>query len=256
MKAHLYSAQISQLTYLTRDIVLVAFQPNVRFKFIAGQFFSLLVPGTEVYRLYSLASPPNVLGNEPYEIPVRLVPDGQASEYLRSLKAGDRIQFRAAYGEFHLPAPHDRNLFFLSTGTGIGVLRSILASAQIQSFSGSRFGLFGFRSSEEEVFRDTFASIPGLHYRYCLTQVKGPLRSDQYQGRVSEFLRAMPEEFPWRNTDYYLCGNGEMIETITSHLTLSRGVSAVNIFAEAFSPSNRRKGVREIKEIFAKPKAA
>ncbi|MBC7397510.1 MAG: hypothetical protein H7333_08710, partial [Bdellovibrionales bacterium] len=65
-------------------------------------------------------------------------------------------------------------------------------------------------------------------------------------GRVSDFLRAMPEEFPWRNTDFYLCGNGEMIETVTSHLTLSRGVSSDAVFAEAFSPSSRRQTVREV----------
>ncbi|MBC7396841.1 MAG: FAD-dependent oxidoreductase, partial [Bdellovibrionales bacterium] len=220
MKAHLYSGLVSNLTYLAKDIVLIAFQPNVRVKFLAGQFFSLLVPGTDVYRLYSLASPPDLNANQPYEVLIRLVPGGLASDYLRSLKAGDRIQFRAPYGEFHLKSPSDRHLFFLSTGTGVGVLRSILESNQIKSFSGSKFGLFGFRNREEEVFRDSFTAMPDFNYRYCISQDSGPLRTDEYRGRVSDFLRAMPEEFPWRNTDFYLCGNGEMIETVTSHLTL------------------------------------
>ncbi len=256
MKAHLYSGQITKLTFLTTDIVLVAFQPNVRFKFIAGQFFSLLIPGTEVYRLYSIASPPDVESNFPYEVLVRLIPGGQAGEYIRNLKEGDRIQFRAPYGEFHLKEPSERHLFFISTGTGIGVLRSILESEQIKAFPGSKFGLFGFRSREEEVFRDTFAKMNELKYRYCISQDVDRLRPDEYKGRVSDFLRDMPEEFPWRGTDFYLCGNGEMIETITSHLTLSRGVANANIHGEAFSPSNRRKAAREIRPPAFMPKKA
>jgi NAD(P)H-flavin reductase len=54
-----------------------------------------------------------------------------------------------------------------------------------------------------------------------------------FKGRVTDYMRGLPPDFPWAETDYYLCGNGDMITEIKA-LLQERGVQKEAIHQEKY----------------------
>jgi ferredoxin-NADP reductase len=54
---------------------------------------------------------------------------------------------------------------------------------------------------------------------------------------VTDVLKRLKTDFPWTETDFYLCGNGFMIRDVIQMLKTAHGVKDENIIAEAFAPA-------------------
>lgn len=93
--------------------------------FEAGDLVGILPPGSPIPRFYSLASKSS---DGFLEICVRKLPDGLCSEFLHSLKPGDRIDaFIQLHPDFR-PATGKAPVILIGSGTGIGPLAGFIRS--------------------------------------------------------------------------------------------------------------------------------
>src|SRR3982751_3950674 len=92
------------------------------FDFVPGQFVTLDLPIHEKpnkrWRSYSIASWPD--GTNVFELLIVLLEGGAGTTYLfNEIKEGSELILRGPQGVFTLPEPIERDLYFISTGTGI-----------------------------------------------------------------------------------------------------------------------------------------
>jgi len=122
----LVCSEVHDVTHDVRSFVLRPTTPAAH-RFLAGQHLTLTVEvdGTPVSRCYTIASSP--LRPEELTVTVKRVPGGPVSNWLHDyLKPGDEVTVDGPLGAFstaHHPAP---KYLFLSAGSGITPLMSML----------------------------------------------------------------------------------------------------------------------------------
>ncbi|RYZ73714.1 MAG: FAD-dependent oxidoreductase [Proteobacteria bacterium] len=246
MARRLFRCQIQEIKRLDEGLVILRFKPQVAFNFEPGQFTSLEVPGLHkdqetVWRAYSFALPYELSREHGYELCIKQLKGGRAGSYLDTLKEGDWIRVRAAYGDFTFHSGQGRGVCFIGTGTGVAPLRSMALSRQFQKADLS-FGLavLGYRVLGEVPYIGDFERM-GITTIYSLSREKIPLEYPFAHGRVTDVLKQMRADFPWSGTDYYICGNPDMIREVVQFL-LQKGVPAAQIMSEAFESSSSATG--------------
>ena len=246
MAKRTYRCQIIDIQIGPWGLAILRFRPQVAFNFTAGQFLSLEVPGNcdgmdpkeeTVFRAYSFALPYELSKEHGYELCIKIHDAGRAGRYLKTLKVGGWISIRASYGDFVFRSTHGRGICFISTGTGVAPLRSIALSRQFLKAEPSHsLALVGSRTIDELPYVGDFERA-GVTTIYPLSRERRGVEYPFLRGRVTDALRKVSSDFPWKETDYYLCGSAAMISEIIEIL-IQRGVSPASIFSEAFESSN------------------
>ena len=143
--------------------------------FVAGQFFTLLVPidGQTVRRAYSACSSP--LSPDLVAITCKRTPGGRVSTFLNEkVQAGMTLQVLGPSGNFTVaPQPERaRHYVLLGGGSGITPLMAI-ARAVLHAEPRSRVALiFGNRSVDDIIFRGELAVLAAAHKdRFSLRHV-------------------------------------------------------------------------------------
>ncbi len=246
MAHRIYRCQVQSIKWIGVDpkamTAVLRFKPQADFDFEPGQFVSVQVPNKDdpkdlLWRAYSLSVPVEIARKHGYELCIRKMNGGQAAHFLERMKAGDWINVRAAYGQFTLRTKPGRGVCLIGTGTGVAPLRSIALSRHFAE-TDLLFGIaiLGFRTFEEVPYAGDFERV-GLATTYAISDSPQRLDFPFYNGRVTDVLNRLKADFPWRETDYYLCGNGFMIRDVTQMLKTSHGVKDDAIIAEAFVPA-------------------
>lgn len=208
-------------------------EPPTPFAFKAGQYISVIVPGAgpngrDLRRAYSIASSPE---EYPVELCVKIVDNGPGSTYLNKLRPGDTFKGFVPYGDFTYETSSEKHVCFVATGTGIAPFRSMLLSKEYRANPAkSVICLLGVRDEEELLYRDDFLDS-GSKWIPCVSQPKG--KWDGFKGRVTDYMRTLGDDFPWKQTEYYLCGAGQMIDEVRAILT-ERGVDKESIHREIY----------------------
>jgi ferredoxin-NADP reductase len=145
-------------------------QPS--FDFQPGQFVTLDLPIHEKpnkrIRSYSIASWPD--GTNVIELVIVLLEGGAGTHYLfNECKEGSELTLRGPQGIFTLPAPIEKDLFFICTGTGIAPFRAM--SHHILNHNIAHrdiYLIFGCRKYDDCLYRKELTEleekIPGFHY--------------------------------------------------------------------------------------------
>lgn len=235
------SALITDHRWLTPSVISVKFDPARKFDYEPGQFLSLWVPHSAGHRgylkrAYTFANPCEIARKEGYEFCIKINEGGVASEYVKTLKIGDEIRFSGPYGDFvyEIPKP-GRVPCFISTSTGLSPFRATLMSEQYREqteHTGESINLFGVRSQAEIIFPD-FLKDCGAKSVIALSRPEPGWSG--FQGRVTDYLRQLPPDWVWHIGEFYLCGNGPMIQEVRRILTGGHGVSEQAIHLESFS---------------------
>jgi ferredoxin-NADP reductase len=234
MPASLVTCRIEEFVWLTPTVMGIRFEPDRRFSFHAGQFISLVHPqkddrGKLIRRAYSLASPSPKQG---YELCVKKVDDGKVSAYLASLQKGDTFRAIAPYGDFHYASAPDRRVCFISTGSGIAPFRAMVRSEEFLSHPPrSAVCLFGARSVTEILYPGFFESL-GIQTVHAISRPTPNFKG--FTGRVTDYLKSIDGNFDWAGTDFYLCGNGDMVNEVRNFLISARQVSPNAIRQEIY----------------------
>lgn len=241
MPAREFTCIVTETRWLTPSVLALRFETKGRgFEFEAGQFLSLIIPATpglslvaptrgapkRIRRIYSFACAPE----NGYELCVKIT-GGPGPSFLAGLKVGDRFQATAPYGDFTYQPKPGRGVCFISTGTGIAPFRAMIQSQAFQAEPPPHaLSLFGARSEGDLLYEAEFHAL-GVETVFALTQPEPHWRG--YRGRVTDYLRSLPAEFPWHTTEFYLCGNGAMVDEVREILS-ARGVLRDSIHGEIY----------------------
>lgn len=170
-------------------------------------------------------------------------PPGLGSSFFAdSVKTGDILDVKAPAGHFYLELEKEKPAVLISGGVGITPMIA-MAHALIEAKSTREvWFFFGSRSSEDHMLRaETLAlaeKYPNLKLHICYSR---PGKNDvlgrdfQHEGRVTVDL--MKSLLPSMNYNYYLCGPGPFMESITNDL-YEWGVPDAAVHFEAFGPAS------------------
>ena len=208
------------------------------FRFRAGQFARLGVvkaDGTTVWRAYSMVSSPFDEFLEFFSI---VVPDGEFTSELSRLKPGDCLLVeRQAFGYLTLDRFVDgRDLWLLSTGTGVAPFLSILQDFEVWEKFERIILVYSVREGRELAYQ---ALIEGLTQRDYLAEYAHKFRfiptvtREQHpaalNGRITtliengELERAANVTLTPEHSRVMLCGNPQMIDD-TRKLLKAKGL--------------------------------
>ena len=194
-----------------------------KLNYTSGELVQLCMkPGLEgsVVRNYSVASWPD--GTNKFELIITYLEGGAMSEYLfNEAKVGDEFIYRGPMGVFTLPDNlMDRDIYFVSTGSGISPFRSMINYLYENKVPFKNIKLFfGTRTEDDIVYREELEKIqkelPNFEFIPTLSREDKPGFAKGYVHDHYLPLIDSSEEKPW----VYYCGWDRMIKEGRQHLS-------------------------------------
>lgn len=194
-----------------------------------GQYIGigLLVDGRWRWRSYSVTSPPRATGARTLSITVKAMPEGFLSTHLVSgVRPGTVVRLAAPQGNFVLPEPPPPSVLFLTAGSGITPVMSMLRTmARRNSRVTDVVHVHSAPTAADVMFADELGALQHSHPGYRLT-----IRPTRTEGRLdhSRLGDVVPD---WRDRQTWACGPEGMLaeaekvwaaEGIADHLHLER----------------------------------
>ena len=181
--------------------------------FIPGQLIQLCSkPGQpdSVIRNYSVASWPD--GTNNLELIITYLEGGQMSEYLfKEVKVGDEFVYRGPMGVFTLPETIDRDIFFISTGSGISPFRSMINWIGENAIKTKDIKLFfGTRTQDDICYRGEMELLSSVVPNFEFIPVLSREDWKGKKGYVHEHYLDLIDNRDIKPLVYY-CGWGGMI---------------------------------------------
>lgn len=225
--------------------------------FKPGQYltFQLDLPGRDkpVIRCYSLSDSPN--HPDYYRVTIKRAlpppdqagaPAGLASSYFCDhVRTGDILDVKAPGGHFFVDLLKPRPVVLISGGVGITPMLS-MANAIVESGSKREvWFFFGARNGVEHMQKEHLERLEkeheNFHLHVCYSRPRPedrPALDYHHADRVSVDL--IKRELPSQNYDFFICGPGAMMKSITDDLR-AWGVPDEHVFFEAFGPATVKK---------------
>lgn len=179
----------------------------------AGQFIQLAVTldGRRHSRSYSLSSAPG-RADGCVDVTVKAAPGGRVSAHLvRALRVGAYLPVSAAQGDFVLPDPVPAKVLFLTAGSGITPVMSMLRAAtsppdvaHLHWAPGAADVIFGAE------LQALAAHEPGYRLGSILTRAGG----DHFNAAL--LASQCPD---WREREVWACGPQPLLDAVTAHWT-------------------------------------
>ena len=200
----------------TVDSATLVIKPGWGFSFDyqAGQYIGigLLVDGRWRWRSYSLTSVPvdrqsGSRGARTITITVKAMPEGFLSTHLvGGVEPGTIVRLAAPQGNFVLPDPAPPKILFLTAGSGITPVMSMLRTLVRRDQLGDVTHLHSAPTAADVLFAGELAELADAHEDYRLT-----VRATRTEGRVD--LARLDEIVPdWRERQTWACGPEAMLE--------------------------------------------
>ena len=210
--------------------------PEIRqFDFIPGQFVTLDLPihekPTKRWRSYSIASWPD--GSNIIELLIVLNPQGLGTPYLfNDVRVGSELILRGPQGVFTLQSSFEKDIYLISTGTGIAPFRSMIHSIKEKQISyKSIYLIFGCRKKENLLYYNEFIHLQNTmtHFFYipCLSR-------ESWDGQ-NGYVHTVYEELCQKKNPsaFYLCGWKNMIDEAKERI-LQLGYDKTDIHLEIY----------------------
>jgi ferredoxin-NADP reductase len=179
------------------------------FDYQPGQYIGigLLVDGRWRWRSYSLTSTP-VSGARTITITVKAMPEGFLSTHLvGGVAPGTVVRLAAPQGNFVMPDPAPASVLFLTGGSGITPVMSMLRTLARRQQITDVIHLHSAPTQSDVLFLSELQALGTSHDGYRLR-----LRSTREQGRLD--LSRLDDEVPdWRTRQAWACGPEGMLNT-------------------------------------------
>lgn len=224
----------------TADVVHLYFHVEENdFAFNPGQYVMLTVPSspTPLKRLYSFAGSNN--SKNTFDLLIKLIPGGVASEYIRKLQVGDSVSASGPAGLFAEQKTSSKKIYMV-TGTGFAPVRSILNSPK--DLSSDRTLFWGLKNLSETYMFEELYGLKSLDssfsFYYCLSQqasfasIPADLLQYYRSGHIDAVWGSLNPTI-YSEDEYYLCGSRTVIESLRL-LLLSKGVPKERLFFEKY----------------------
>jgi ferredoxin-NADP reductase len=196
----------------TEDSATLVIKPGWGFSFDyqPGQYIGigLLVDGRWRWRSYSLTSSPAETSGAPrtVTITVKAMPEGFLSSHLvAGVEPGTIVRLAAPQGNFVLPDPAPPSILFLTAGSGITPVMSMLRTLVRRNQIGDITHLHSAPTEADVMFRAELAALAANQPGYRLA-----VRETRRQGRLD--LATLDHEVPdWRERQTWACGPEGML---------------------------------------------
>ncbi|TDO18417.1 ferredoxin-NADP reductase [Mycobacterium sp. BK086] len=197
----------------TEDSATLVIKPGWGFTFDyqPGQYvgIGLLVDGRWRWRSYSLTSSPHSDGHgrsRTITITVKAMPEGFLSTHLvGGVKPGTIVRLAAPQGNFVLPDPAPASVLFLTGGSGITPVMSMLRTLERRDQIGDIVHIHSAPTESDVMFASELAVLAREHDTYRLT-----VRATRAQGRLN--LHQLDDVVPdWRQRQTWACGPEGML---------------------------------------------
>jgi ferredoxin-NADP reductase len=217
----------------TQDSATLVIKPGWGFGFgyQPGQYMGigLLVDGRWRWRSYSLTSSP-VKGARTVTITVKAMPEGFLSAHLvGGVKPGTIVRLAAPQGNFVLPDPPPPAVLFITAGSGITPVMSMLRTLVRRDQITDVIHLHSAPTAADVMFGGELEQLARDHAGYQLR-----LRTTRSQGRLD--LTLLDTEVPdWRERQTWACGPEELLDA-AEHAWSAAGVHE-RLYLERFAVS-------------------
>jgi ferredoxin-NADP reductase len=206
--------RIEQIKQETPDAVTVLIRPG--YEWVGhqpGQYLRIgvIVNGVHHWRAYSLTTDPGrpdgLIGITP-----KLVDAGKVSPYLvRQARPGDIVRLGGVEGTFVLPDPPPPKLLFISAGSGITPIMSMLRSLDRDEALHDAVHVHSARTPEGIIFGEQLRDLDARCSGY-----RPHLQITSEAGRVAP--AHLDELCPdWRERRAFVSGPGEMLDALDEH---------------------------------------
>jgi stearoyl-CoA 9-desaturase NADPH oxidoreductase len=193
----------------TVDSATLVIKPGWGFSFDyqPGQYIGIgvLVDGRWRWRSYSLTSSP-VRGSRTITITVKAMPEGFLSTHLvGGVAPGTIVRLAAPQGNFVLPNPAPAKLLFITGGSGITPVMSMLRTLARREQVTDVLHLHSAPTESDMMFGAELAGLQQAHQGY-----QARLRATRTRGRLD--LSRLDDEVPdWRERQTWACGPEGML---------------------------------------------
>jgi stearoyl-CoA 9-desaturase NADPH oxidoreductase len=178
-----------------------------------GQYLrvGVVIDGVHHWRAYSLTSDPG-RPDGCISITPKLVEEGVVSPFfVRHAKPGAIVRLGGVEGTFKLPSPLPEKLLFITAGSGITPVMSMLRHLERCEHLDDVVHLHSARTEDDAIFGDQLRRLderhPGYRLHLQLTGSAGRLTPDH-------FAELCPD---WTEREAFVCGPAEMLDTMEEH---------------------------------------
>jgi stearoyl-CoA 9-desaturase NADPH oxidoreductase len=206
--------RIERIEPETPDAVTVLIKPGYEWGWHQpGQYLRIgvVVNGVHHWRAYSLTTDPGrpdgLIGITP-----KLVDAGKVSPYLvQQARPGDIVRLGGVEGTFVLPDPPPQKLLFISAGSGITPIMSMLRSLDRSEALGDVVHVHSARTADGVIFGEQLRDLDARCSGY-----RPHLQITSEAGRVAP--AHLDELCPdWRERRAFVSGPGEMLDALVDH---------------------------------------
>jgi len=229
----IFDSEILEFKYLIPSVIRCKFSTPEDFTFKAGQYISLTVPfkDKKLRKPYSIASKPN--GKGFIEMCVKIV-DGSSSEFIKTLKIGDKIELFGPAGKFTINKESlNKNMVFVSAGTGLTPFLSMIPDLLEHGFKKRIILLKGFRNEGNILYDSELSELQKKYSNFEFHNILSRPKNKNYEnkGYVQDFLeKYLPKDL---KSHIYICGLSPMINAVKEK-SISLGILKENIFYEKY----------------------
>ena len=194
----------------TVDSATLVIKPGWGFSFdyAPGQYVGIgvLVDGRWRWRSYSLTSSP-VRSPRTITITVKAMPEGFLSSHLvGGVAPGTIVRLAAPQGEFVMSDPAPASVLFLTAGSGITPVMSMLRTLAKREQVGDVIHLHSAPTESDVIFARELVELANTHAGYQLR-----VRATRTQGRLD--LSRLGDEVPdWHTRQTWACGPEAMLD--------------------------------------------
>lgn len=207
--------KVERVVKETEDAVTVLIKPGWEWDpHTPGQYLRIgvVIDGVHHWRAYSLTSDPD-REDGCISITPKLVEEGQVSPYLvRQLRPGAIVRLGGVEGTFTLPSPPPEKVLFISAGSGITPIMSMLRHLDGCDKVRDVVHLHSARTEDDIIFGEQLRQIEGRHDGFRLhKQLTGT------DGRMepADLDELCPD---WREREIFASGPGELLDALTEHI--------------------------------------
>ena len=197
---------------------------------LPGQYVRLgiEVDGVHHWRAYSLTSEPD-RGDGQIAVTPKLVPDGKVSPHLfAGARPGAIVRLGGVEGTFVLPDPLPPRLLFVSAGSGITPIMSMLRSLARDARLNDVVHLHCDRTASQVIFREQLHELAARHPGYRL--------HERLTGAEPRFtpvdLDALCPD--WRERETFLCGPAGLLQAFAERWRTDADPARLHL--ERFAP--------------------
>jgi ferredoxin-NADP reductase len=198
-----------------------------------GQYLRLgiEVDGVHHWRAYSLTSDPK-RADGCISITPKLVETGKVSPFLfKGVRPGTIVRLGGVEGTFVLPDPLPERLLFLSAGSGITPIMSMLRDMARHGETSDVVHVHCAHTAEEVIFAEELHALDARHDGYRLHE-----RITGEQGRLTpdQLEELCPD---WREREAFVCGPAGLLEAMSARWKRDGDLERLHV--EHFQPDTR-----------------